>query len=346
MNADSFLQAFQTALDEISGEGFDYADVQRRLPSARLLSVDDRLRVLRGFTLERAEFFNRIDFFAGADFDVTAEVQQIEEGRCLVLRDLLLREPTREKVLAAGRDLLESMDSNTAHFELQEKLRADLASGEDDRLVEALSHLQLRSEALAEWIGEDLAELAGGEHERRKLQFLGSLDAYQAAKSKLVGAWLGVVLLFALHYGKDLPTRDLAIAGVSGFARGIEKFDGKRGFEFGKYVVWWIRQAQTFAAVKLRGLSVADIELMTAMREQIGKQRWQEWRCSPDPADVAGLGLSRQEILEIIARYEDRTIHPVHLQADPLTPACAGGEREWVQLSENVITASNPYWWV
>jgi hypothetical protein len=340
MSPESFLKTFNAALDAIAQQGFDFGNAQNLLPSGRLLSTIDRLEVVRGFDLERPEFNRKVDLEAVAKFDVANEVEERDEAMAGLIQELLGVSPTREKLVALG---IDKWNAKSPPFELRDGLRADLESNDILRMIRAIRHLPIGPEEISQLIRKDLAEMP---HEFRKWQLAHRLENYQAAKSHLAGAWFSTTILYALNYAGGVPTRDLVIAGLAGLAKGIEKFDSQRGYEFGLCITWWVRQAVTRAVIDLRGWTINEVETLSAMRKLIGEDRWSQWVRSPNPKDVSELGLDDQTVIGIIERGMDKTIYPIHLKGSYLTPECAGGEREWFQLSENVTSDTNPLWWV
>ena len=81
----------------------------------------------------------------------------------------------------------------------------------------------------------------------RKYKYNGDM----AARNKLVSSNLKFVAVIAKQYqGRGLSYADLIAEGNIGLLKGIDKFDGERGFKVISYSVWWIRQTILEALAK------------------------------------------------------------------------------------------------
>ena len=66
----------------------------------------------------------------------------------------------------------------------------------------------------------------------------------ELARRKLIESNLRLVIAIARHYNNSgVPLVDLIQEGNLGLIRAAEKFDYQRGYHFGTYATWWIRQA-------------------------------------------------------------------------------------------------------
>ncbi len=75
-------------------------------------------------------------------------------------------------------------------------------------------------------------------------------SAYARARNELIIRNQGLMIRIAQRYqGRGLSFLDLIQEGNLGLMRAIDKFDYKKGWRFGTYATWWIRQVITRALI-------------------------------------------------------------------------------------------------
>lgn len=341
MTASLFFSDFEDVLDEIAAAGFQFENTLDRLPSTASFSKAQRLNLFRQFDLERTDFVRRVKIDEVMDsHGDRIQLQAVRQAKADLIERIFETPAGGSQLLTEASAALNRMNSESPHFERVAQLRVDLKSSASSSIANAILHLPLATDSFRRAI-----HLAANETERQKQALTGALGNYQTKKEAVIAQWLSATMLIALNYASGAPVRELAIAGAFGLARAVEKFDNSREFAFGSYASLWIRQAVTKTVVELRGWSVAEIELRASMRRIIG-DRWSTWIQSPNPSDVAELGLSDQQVVELIEKMKDTNLYPVSLHGVHLTPECAGVEYEPVELSKYIVTATNPFWFV
>ena len=81
---------------------------------------------------------------------------------------------------------------------------------------------------------------------KKRLEFLEA--ELEKAKRIMIEANMRLVISIARKYmGRGMEFMDLIQEGNSGLVKAVDKFDYKKGFKFGTYASWWIRQAITRA---------------------------------------------------------------------------------------------------
>ncbi len=145
------------------------------------------------------------------------------------------------------------------------------------KLEKLIGELSPRTEHLERWV-QELADMAGemkqlartarsasgAEKQRREqdlrdaqmkvhltadeLQAMVKLlrrrrKAYQKVRSELAEANLRLVVSIAKNYrNRGLPFADLIQEGNRGLMRAVDKYEHQKGFKFGTYATWWVRQ--------------------------------------------------------------------------------------------------------
>jgi RNA polymerase primary sigma factor len=102
----------------------------------------------------------------------------------------------------------------------------------------ALASLSLKRTFLME-----LANAAADDDSEPASRFLAAVRSLAAARDRMVGANLRLVLSIAKRYlFSGIPMDDLIQEGNIGLLKAVDKFDWRRGYKFSTMATWWIRQ--------------------------------------------------------------------------------------------------------
>lgn len=131
----------------------------------------------------------------------------------------------------------------------------------------------------------------------------------QKARDTLVGANLRFVVSIAREYQNyGVSLSDLISAGNFGLMTAAERFDGRRGFKFISYAVWWIRQSihQSLAQdTRVVRLPVNRIDLLHNI-SKVTRELFQSNGYEPEPEAVADeLGVSVEMVRDTMMRGRD-----------------------------------------
>jgi RNA polymerase primary sigma factor len=137
-------------------------------------------------------------------------------------------------------DYLANIDSyDTIGLYLKEVSRVPLLTAtEEVELAQRIEH---------GWTARE--ELARGKvSSRRRIELRKFIEDGWSAREHLITANSRLVISVAKKYmGRGVPFLDLIQEGNIGLMRATKKFDYHRGYKFGTYATWWIRQAVTRA---------------------------------------------------------------------------------------------------
>ena len=166
--------------------------------------------------------------------------KQLGEGLKVAPQLLRLRCQLRKKLITEIEKFnfnLEFLDSLTEVFKKQ------AADGRKYRRPQN-SLPELQDKNPAEYLFAEELPVDELDRVKRRLRFLErELDK---AKRVMVEANMRLVISIARKYiGRGMEFMDLVQEGNSGLVKAVDKFDYTKGFKFGTYASWWIRQAIT-----------------------------------------------------------------------------------------------------
>jgi RNA polymerase primary sigma factor len=110
------------------------------------------------------------------------------------------------------------------------------------------------------------------------------------AKDELVKANLRLVVSLAKRYNnRGVPFLDLIQEGNIGLIKAVDKFEYQRGYKFGTYATWWIRQAITRAIADQARTIRIPVHMIEVINKLIktSRQLVQEIGREPTPEEIA-----------------------------------------------------------
>ena len=162
-------------------------------------------------------------------------------------------------------------------------------------------------------------------------QALKAIDAGEVrtreAKSELVKANLRLVISIARRYiNRGLHFLDLIQEGNIGLMKAVDKFEYQRGYKFGTYATWWIRQAITRAIAD----QARTIRIPVHMIEIINKLN----RTSRSLVQQMGREPTLEEIAEKMGMSLDKVQKIIKIARKPISLETPMGEEEDSRLED------------
>jgi RNA polymerase primary sigma factor len=147
------------------------------------------------------------------------------------------------------------------------------------------------------------------------------------AKSEFVKANLRLVISIAKrHINRGLPFLDLIQEGNIGLMKAVDKFEYQRGYKFGTYATWWIRQAITRAIID----QARTIRIPVHMNEIINKLN----RTSRTLVQQNGREPTLEEIAENMGMSLDKVEKILKITKKPISLETPIGEEEDSRLED------------
>jgi RNA polymerase primary sigma factor len=215
---------------------------------------------------------------AGVRRELTSRTRARRRKNSKLLEELSLRtnriQPLMKKLRGLHRKMLELQRRLAAQQKRRTMIDEDVVA-----MKEELVGIQSLCLEEADALGERLTSIQR------------VFSEYEDAKRKLSGGNLRLVVSIAKKYrNRGLSFLDIIQEGNTGLMRAVDKYEYKRGYKFGTYATWWIRQAITRAIAdhaRTIRIPVHMIETMSRLRN-ISKELLQD--------------LGREATIEEIAR--------------------------------------------
>ena len=129
-----------------------------------------------------------------------------------------------------------------------------------------------------------------GDFARRISRLAGAFSRYEESQRRIASCNLRLVVSIAKRFRhRGLSFLDLIQEGNKGLMRATEKFDYRKGFKFGTYATWWIRQAISRSLAEKSRLIRLPVYLSSAVNRVA-----REEATSPDPDCPLRAGRERE----------------------------------------------------
>jgi RNA polymerase primary sigma factor len=336
--------------------------IQRDMERIRLLQKKLKARengiskksIRKRIVEKRLEIFNILKQIKLKDYQVNRIVQKLKEREIQIRIDerelrkyeklLLSLQETKRRLPRNGKRM-----NGRAFFSARPKLKSQKLQ----EVSRVTRHLRRKVSCVEAECGLSSVQLK---------EALRAIEAGEArakqAKNELIKANLRLVISIAKRYvNRGLQFLDLIQEGNMGLMRAVDKFEYRRGYKFGTYATWWIRQAITRAIAdqaRTIRLPVHMVEVINKLNrvsrllvQQIGREPTTE-----EIAKKMGVSLEHlQKILRItkkpisletpIGEEEDSRLEDFIEDEKSISPQDAAINSNLVKQTQRVLSTLN-----
>jgi RNA polymerase primary sigma factor len=216
------------------------------------------------------------------------------------VRSLELRNTHHERLAGIFKDLV---DKSVAYEHEVRRLKKTLETQcpfEDAKAIKnKIAQIKSEMKSMEKEASASLSEL---KHSLAAIK-LGELES-DTAKKEMVEANLRLVLSIAKKYNnRGIQFLDLIQEGNIGLMKAVDKFEYRRGYKFGTYATWWIRQAITRAIADQSRTIRIPVHMNDVINKLLRTSRSLVQDCGREPTSeeiARGMDLPVGKIREIL----------------------------------------------